>query len=169
MAYVIVKRVLSSHMVGFADSPGMWHTVSWCFLYLCSHSPNILTPILGAMDFLFPYGCCSATAVYVSATEEEVLFFCLSLQCHLLLLICFLLASIVSCYAPPLLSYVVNLVLYKPPAPSGMHTHVFLHVCLPMDIHTGMSTEELMVLTFILILAISWSLFSVWLLRDRQS
>ena len=82
-----------------------------------------------ASSFLFPCGCFAAAVVPVSVIERK-LFFYLSLQCNLSLLIHFILASIALSFDLLLPSCVASPVLYMPSVPEGVHHHVLLPVCL---------------------------------------
>ena len=74
--------------------------------------PSILTHMLSDLSFLDPCGCYATAVIFVSAIEDELLFFYLSLWFHQSLSICFLLASSLSCSILIHLSCVVIPVLY---------------------------------------------------------
>ena len=98
MASSGVHEVLFVNAVLCTHGLCMLHTASQYSLYLHSYLTSILIHASAALSLLFPCDCYAAAAVSASVTEKELLFFYLSLQCHLSLLICLLLTSIALCY-----------------------------------------------------------------------
>ena len=121
---------------------------------------------ISSFIFLFLYGCYADVAECASEIGKELFFFYLSSQCHLKLLIHFLLASHTLCLELLLPSCVASPVLYMLLAPEGVHHHMLMPVS-----HVWLYTLLCLLMTFMFILipSISWSLFSLCLLWNSQS
>ena len=134
------------------------------FFYIHFHTIHAL----GISSFLYLCGCCAAVVVSVSVIEKELLFFYLFITVPSIIASSFLVGQycLKICSNSP--SCVAIPVLYA--FSSCRYESSCVTACIySMDVHTGIFTEVLMSLTFILIPAISRSLFPSWLLWDSQS
>ena len=114
-----------------------------------------------SLVFLYPCSCCVTAVVSASA------FFYPSLGCNLSLpsfhigQYCLMPCSTSFFCDQPCIIYVFTFCRW-------VSSHV-ANCMSSMDVHTEIFNDVLMALTFIIIPAISWSLFFVWLFQDSQS
>ena len=159
-----IHTVLSSCVFVFADNSGIYHTVSWHFLYPHSYPPSIPVHALGTLSFLFPCGWYAAAVVSVSAIEKELLFL------PFIVIPSIITSAFVICQSLPIAKLHFNFLVWQALYYICLHllpVCILLCCCLHILSSSLMSWWHLCLYSFVL--CSLKSLLSVWLLQDNQS